>query len=319
LIIGVLGGSSGTTYDAFKLVHDAQKYGRRAALFGRKINNAEHQLAFIELLRRIVDGEVGPGRSGTRLSRGAHRVENHPIPGAGRRSSVDRNRDRLRRPNGRNRALNQPARPGAARIPTRHRAPPNRAPPRSSLRRTSPRCPAPSAWPIIVAACVCGVLAMPPVTQDREARLARIAEHGVVGCGGAGFPAHVKLAATAECIILNAAECEPLLHKDKELLRHRGAQVIAGLSQAAELVGATDVVIGIKGKYADVIEQLTRDWARACASCRFPTAIPAGTNSSWVYDVTGRIVPPGGIPLDCRMRDAQRRDRAEHRPRPTGD
>jgi hypothetical protein len=60
LIIGVLGGSSGTTYDAFKLVHDAQKYGARAALFGRKINNAEHQLAFIELLRRIVDGEVGP-------------------------------------------------------------------------------------------------------------------------------------------------------------------------------------------------------------------------------------------------------------------
>jgi len=60
LIIGVLGGSSGTTYDAFRLVHDAQKYGARAALFGRKINNAEHQLAFIELLRRIVDGAVSP-------------------------------------------------------------------------------------------------------------------------------------------------------------------------------------------------------------------------------------------------------------------
>jgi hypothetical protein len=58
LVIGVLGGSSGTTYDAFKLIADAQKYGARAALFGRKINNAEHPLAFIEMLRHIVDGDV---------------------------------------------------------------------------------------------------------------------------------------------------------------------------------------------------------------------------------------------------------------------
>jgi len=60
LIIGILGGSSGTTYDAFKLISEAQKYGARVALFGRKINNAEHQLAFVEMLRRIVDGQVSP-------------------------------------------------------------------------------------------------------------------------------------------------------------------------------------------------------------------------------------------------------------------
>lgn len=60
LVVGILGGSAGTTYDAFKLIHDAQKYGARVALFGRKINNAEHQLAFIEMLRRIVDGQISP-------------------------------------------------------------------------------------------------------------------------------------------------------------------------------------------------------------------------------------------------------------------
>ncbi|MCZ7640299.1 MAG: hypothetical protein M5U12_32125 [Verrucomicrobia bacterium] len=60
LIVGVLGGSAGTTYDAFRLIHDAQKYGARVALFGRKINNAEHQLAFIEMLRLITDGKVTP-------------------------------------------------------------------------------------------------------------------------------------------------------------------------------------------------------------------------------------------------------------------
>lgn len=60
LVVGILGGSAGTTYDAFKLIHDAQKYGARVALFGRKINNAEHQLAFIEMLRLITDGRLSP-------------------------------------------------------------------------------------------------------------------------------------------------------------------------------------------------------------------------------------------------------------------
>src|SRR5207302_7456641 len=60
LVVGILGGSAGTTYDAFKLIHDAQQYGARVALFGRKINNAEHQLAFIEMLRLITEQRVSP-------------------------------------------------------------------------------------------------------------------------------------------------------------------------------------------------------------------------------------------------------------------
>ncbi len=60
LIVGILGGASGTTYDAFKLISEARKYGARVALFGRKINNSEHQLAFIRFLRLIVDGEISP-------------------------------------------------------------------------------------------------------------------------------------------------------------------------------------------------------------------------------------------------------------------
>jgi len=60
LVVGILGGSSGTTRDAFQLIHDAQQHGARLALFGRKINNADSQLAFIEFLRHIVDGTIGP-------------------------------------------------------------------------------------------------------------------------------------------------------------------------------------------------------------------------------------------------------------------
>jgi hypothetical protein len=58
LVVGILGGSAGTTYDAFKLLSEAKKYGARIALFGRKINNAENQLAFIRFLRLIADGEL---------------------------------------------------------------------------------------------------------------------------------------------------------------------------------------------------------------------------------------------------------------------
>jgi len=58
LVVGILGGSAGTTYDAFKLLSEAKKYGARVALFGRKINNAENQLAFVRFLRWIADGAI---------------------------------------------------------------------------------------------------------------------------------------------------------------------------------------------------------------------------------------------------------------------
>jgi hypothetical protein len=63
MIVGVMGGSSGTTRDAFELLANAQKYGARVALFGRKIKDAEDPLAFIAFMRRIVDGEIKPAEA----------------------------------------------------------------------------------------------------------------------------------------------------------------------------------------------------------------------------------------------------------------
>ena len=60
LVPGILGGSAGTTYDAFRLLADAKAHGARAALYGRKIVNSEHELTFIQFLRWIADGEIGP-------------------------------------------------------------------------------------------------------------------------------------------------------------------------------------------------------------------------------------------------------------------
>src|SRR3954452_5384983 len=58
LVPGILGGSSGTTYDAFKLLEEAKRHGARAGLYGRKINNSEHQLSFVKYLRAIADGQI---------------------------------------------------------------------------------------------------------------------------------------------------------------------------------------------------------------------------------------------------------------------
>ena len=60
LIVGILGGSSGTTFDAFHQLWEARKYGARVALYGRMINNSEHQLTFIEHLRALADGHLEP-------------------------------------------------------------------------------------------------------------------------------------------------------------------------------------------------------------------------------------------------------------------
>lgn len=126
----------------------------------------------------------------------------------------------------------------------------------------------------------------------------QIRDCGVVGAGGAGFPTHVKLGARADVAILNAAECEPLLHKDKELLRCYGDQVLAGLGAVAELAGAERAIVGIKGKYQDVIAQLRPVLPAGFEIIELSDSYPTGDEFILIYDCVGRIVPPGGLPKD---------------------
>lgn len=124
-----------------------------------------------------------------------------------------------------------------------------------------------------------------------------IAEAGIVGAGGAGFPTHVKLAGKADSVLINAAECEPLLHKDKEVLRAYADGVLEGLAAAMQLVGAKRAIVGIKGKYDDVIELLRPKLGPGMEIIPLRDAYPAGDEFVLVYDCLGRVVPPGGIPL----------------------
>jgi Na+-translocating ferredoxin:NAD+ oxidoreductase RnfC subunit len=129
-------------------------------------------------------------------------------------------------------------------------------------------------------------------------KVKRIEDLGIVGCGGAGFPAAVKLQAQVSLVIVNAAECEPLLHKDKELLQHRSEPMLRGLRVVMEQVGAERALIGIKEKYKDVIAALEPQIPASIRIYRLKDCYPAGDEFVLVYDITGRIIPPGGLPRD---------------------
>jgi Na+-translocating ferredoxin:NAD+ oxidoreductase RnfC subunit len=128
--------------------------------------------------------------------------------------------------------------------------------------------------------------------------LERIAELGVVGAGGGGFPTAAKLATRVSTMIVNGAECEPLLHKDRELLSHLAEPMLRGLSAAMGLVGARIGIIGIKEKYSDVMSGLAPRLPSGVRILPLRDSYPAGDEFLLVYDAVGRVIPPGGLPKD---------------------
>lgn len=127
--------------------------------------------------------------------------------------------------------------------------------------------------------------------------LEEIQQAGVVGAGGAGFPSHVKFKAQAEFVIMNAAECEPLLHKDKQILFTYPEECIQGMRMVMDLVGAKKGVFGIKEKYTYAFDALKPYMPEDMEFCYLGNFYPAGDEMALVYEATGRVVAPGQIPL----------------------
>ena len=120
---------------------------------------------------------------------------------------------------------------------------------------------------------------------------------GIIGAGGAGFPTHVKLNSHPDTIIMNAAECEPLLHKDMQILRNHCDTVLEGFKIAMQLTGAREGIIGIKEKHHEEIQLLQ---SRVSGNSRvqpIEDVYPAGDEVTLIYMTTGRIVPAGALPL----------------------
>jgi len=130
----------------------------------------------------------------------------------------------------------------------------------------------------------------------------KIKNAGVIGAGGAGFPSHVKFDARVDTLIINGAECEPMIHADKLILINYFDRVYEGARTAAELTGAGRVVLALKAKYKDAIEVIEDFKAKKSLGFDFEifklgNFYPAGDEQVLVYEVTKRIVPEGGIPL----------------------
>ncbi|MFO0915863.1 MAG: SLBB domain-containing protein [Pirellulales bacterium] len=134
--------------------------------------------------------------------------------------------------------------------------------------------------------------------MSRAQMLEAIRSAGVVGAGGAGFPTYRKLDSAVEHIIVNGAECEPLLAKDRCAMLYARDELLAGLEVMQQLTGARQVTLAVKHKNQDVVREYEPYLKeRGYQSLVYEDVYPAGDEYVLVYEVTGRRIPPGGLPL----------------------
>ena len=137
--------------------------------------------------------------------------------------------------------------------------------------------------------------------------LQAIAEAGIAGMGGAGFPSAVKLNPGRErpihTLIVNATECEPYITADDSAIRERAAEIIEGIGILSQILGHPDnIMIGIEDNKPEAIEALEPHVQGSGISVRsFPTKYPSGGEKQLIYILTGQEIPSGGLPADIGM------------------
>ncbi len=135
----------------------------------------------------------------------------------------------------------------------------------------------------------------------RQEAIKKVLASGVVGAGGAGFPTHVKLNAEVERVLGNGASCEPLLMSDPYILEKDTERILGGLALVMKCTGAHRGTVCLKEKHRAAMEAVRY----AAGKGRFKDIdvfeledfYPAGDEQVQVYEVMGRVVPEGGIPL----------------------
>lgn len=122
---------------------------------------------------------------------------------------------------------------------------------------------------------------------------------GVAGAGGAGFPSYAKLNKAADTIILNCAECEPLLKLHRQVLEFHAEEILDALKVIAEAVEANRVIIAVKPHYKEAVAAVSK-LLPAYPNTEIgllPEIYPSGDEVVTIYETTGRVVPPGKIPI----------------------
>jgi len=126
----------------------------------------------------------------------------------------------------------------------------------------------------------------------------KIFEAGVVGAGGAGFPAHIKAKSNVEFVLANGAECEPLIQKDYELMLHFPKEISKGLELLLRSTSAKKGFFGIKEKNEKAISAISRHLNGKTELTKLGDIYPSGDEFELVYEAIGRLIPPAGIPLN---------------------
>lgn len=143
----------------------------------------------------------------------------------------------------------------------------------------------------------------------KEQVLEKIKQAGVVGAGGAGFPTHAKLKSTPDTVIANCAECEPIIKSDKYLMEHNADVIVEGMKAALECTGAEKGILAVKYKNKKAVEELRRavEGEEHITLHLLDNYYPAGDEQQIIYEVTGRVVPVGEIPIKvgCVVLNAQ--------------
>ncbi len=139
--------------------------------------------------------------------------------------------------------------------------------------------------------------------KDNDNYLELIKEAGIVGAGGAGFPTHVKLNVDLNggCVIANAAECEPTLNHNIEMIKKSSEYVIKGLKYVMKITNAQSGYIAIKPKHKDAVKVLLN----ACKNEEnievkyLPNMYPAGDERVIVREILGVLLKPGQLPVEA--------------------
>ncbi len=145
---------------------------------------------------------------------------------------------------------------------------------------------------------------LPPLAgRTPESVLARIAEAGIVGMGGAGFPTAAKLdvRGRAEVLVVNGAECEPYITCDERIMLEYADELLQGVRLAMLACGAARAVIGIEKNKPEAISLLSQKCGRGgeISVKALRTRYPQGAEKQLILGCTGRTVPEGGLPVDA--------------------
>lgn len=142
------------------------------------------------------------------------------------------------------------------------------------------------------------------ISASKEDIIKKVGDAGIVGLGGATFPAHVKLSVppgkTAEVLIINAVECEPYLTSDHRIMLEKGDEIMVGIQILMKALEVNRAIVGIENNKPDAIAHMTQLAAnyKGIEVCPLKTQYPQGGEKQLIAATIKREVPSGALPIE---------------------